>query len=499
MNSVDAPEVLPAGMSANTFSGLFQAIGGLRNRRAIVALLGCTAAGVLLGGVLVALSASLGFLFGFLAGLVYLLAIFTGINAAGLLQMDSARGLPPRSLVDALVAGLLCIPKLIVLGLALFAVEVGVFIILAILLLLCKIPFLGPLLFVVVFPLSVVVAGLTVCGVFLCGVLSLPAIWQGLTISRALTQTAAIARGRLVEAVLLLLFLGFLCFCVSLIVFGVLGAGLLPTMSMSAGMLGFGGMGGAAAMMMGGGGGIMVAGAIGGALLWAVAIALVGQVYLLGLSLVYLRVTDGLDLDATELALRASLEEARRRSSSLAAAASSAAAGAVASASGKDSDAAARPVAPPAPAPSFEAMRSAAFGGPPLPSAVAETTQPMAYRPADPSEFAPPPQTDIDLPFEDATGPAMIDLPFDDLPPAAELPSAVPPSSQTPPPPPSLPPPAAAPLPSYASPPAWMPPPAAAAPAPVPSAPPPITTCPQCLSAVTAGDVFCGVCGFRLK
>ena len=37
--------------------------------------------------------------------------------------------------------------------------------------------------------------------------------------------------------------------------------------------------------------------------------------------------------------------------------------------------------------------------------------------------------------------------------------------------------------------------------APLPAAAPlPVsTTCPQCLSPVLPGDVFCGVCGYRLK
>ena len=55
----------------------------------------------------------------------------------------------------------------------------------------------------------------------------------------------------------------------------------------------------------------------GGLLLWAVAGSLVGQVYLLGLSLVYLRVTEGLDLSASEAALRAAFEDAKRRTAEL--------------------------------------------------------------------------------------------------------------------------------------------------------------------------------------
>jgi hypothetical protein len=46
------------------------------------------------------------------------------------------------------------------------------------------------------------------------------------------------------------------------------------------------------------------------------------------------------------------------------------------------------------------------------------------------------------------------------------------------------------------SPPPFVPPP-------VPPAAPPVvpvaSTCPQCLSPITGEDVFCGVCGYRLK
>ena len=154
--SIDiAPEAAPAGLSGHAFSSLFQAVAGLRNRRALVAMLGCMFVGVIVGGLLVAMTGSLGMFASLLAALVWVVAIGTGVNAAGLLQMDHARGISPRSTADALVYGLMCIPKLIVLGLIFLAVEIAVFIVIAVLLFICKIPFLGPLLFVVVFPLSV--------------------------------------------------------------------------------------------------------------------------------------------------------------------------------------------------------------------------------------------------------------------------------------------------------------------------------------------------------
>lgn len=468
-----AQAALPAGMSANAFSSLFQAVNGLRNRRALAALIGCTVLGVLVAGLLMTMSGALGFIASLLAFLVYVVAVGTGVNAAGLLHMDGARGISPRSTVDALIAGLMCIPKLIVLGLALLAVEIAVFIVLAIVIFICKIPFLGPVLFVVVFPASVIVAGVTVVGLFLCLVLSLPAIWMGATITRALAQTLAIARSRLIEAVLLLLFVGFLAFAVGLIVFGVLLAGLLPTLGMSASIVGFGGgmggLGGMMGMMQGGGGGAMIAGAIGGLLLWAVAASLVGQVHLLGLCLVYLRVTEGLDLSATEAALRQTFDEARRRTAELGEKAKSAAnrgagsdsamaasAGGAAAAAGASASAAA--------AGFFES----AAPGQPMQGAGAV---PPAYAPPAAPHSAPAPAYRPPAAAAGASVDPDISLPFDDAPAAP---------------------------PAYGVPPAYVPPPAQPA---APLAPPAAaaTTCPQCLSPVTAEDLFCGVCGYRLK
>ena len=470
MSSDIASEAAPAGLSGHAFSSLFQAVAGLRNRRALVAMLGCMFVGVIVGGLLVAMTRSLGMFASLLAAVVWVVAIGTGVNAAGLLQMDHARGISPRSTADALVYGLMCIPKLIVLGLVFLAVEIAVFIVLAVLLFICKIPFLGPLLFVVVFPLSVVVAGVTIVGLFLCMVLSLPAIWQGASITRALAQTFAIVRSRLLEAVLLLIFVGFLCFAVAAIIFGVLGFGLVPTLGMSMSIVGFGGFGmeSMMAMSQGGGGsaGHAIAGAIGGALLWAVAASLIGQVYLLGLSLVYLRVTEGLDLTASEAALRATFDDAKRRTAELGEKARQAtqrdgggggAAVGGAMASGKA--AAPAPVYNPPPAysppPGFAPTPAAAVGAAEEPTTVATSRH--------------------DAP----TGDPDIELPFDE-------PAPAPPA-----------------VPSYAAPPAWAPPPVAPAPsvAPLPAAAPlpAPTTCAQCLSPVSPDDVFCGVCGYRLK
>jgi hypothetical protein len=318
------------GLSPDAISSLFQAIGGLRNRRALLAMAACLIAAVLVGGLSSLLPGRLGGFGALLTGLVVLVAVYTGINAAGLLLMDQARGVPLRGLIDALVYGLLCIPKVIVLGLAFFLVALVVFLVLAIVFFVCKIPALGPFMFTFVFPLAVVISGVTLAGLMLCMFLALPAIWEGATITRAIAQSLAIVKSRLVETFLLLAVVGFLSFVVGLIVFGVLGLGLLPTMGLSASILGSGGgmgagmgggmggpFGGAMGMMRGAGGAYAIAGGIGAGLLWAIAATLVSQVWLLGLNLVYLRVSEGLDANATEAALAQGLAEARRKTAEM--------------------------------------------------------------------------------------------------------------------------------------------------------------------------------------
>ena len=113
------------GLSAGALGSVLQAIGGLRNRQAALALLGCLFVGVLVAG----LAGATGGFGALLGALVLFIAVGTGVNTAGVLLMDQARGAPPRALVDALVYGLMCIPKLILLGLVLLAIEIAVFIV----------------------------------------------------------------------------------------------------------------------------------------------------------------------------------------------------------------------------------------------------------------------------------------------------------------------------------------------------------------------------------
>jgi hypothetical protein len=188
----------------------------------------------------------------------------------------------------------------------------------------------------------------------------------------------------------------------------------------------------------------------------------VAQVYLLGLCLVYLRVTEGLDLSATEAALRQKLDEARNRASDLGEKARAAAQRTAAPSPTPPAGMQAPSYTPPTPMqPPYNPAgvaaggAAAAFATAPSPTAV-----PPAYTP--PSAYTPP------------TPPAAstdIDLSFDDSPPTPVTPPAATPAYSPP---------------AY-SPPAYVPPPAQPAAAP---AMPAASTCPQCLSPVTGGRLL---------
>jgi hypothetical protein len=306
-----------SGPPADVVLSVLQAVGGLRNGRALVALFGCSVVGVLIAGLLGATGRSLG---AALAGaLVMFAAAITGINAAGVLLMDQATGRPRHSLAEALSKGLVCVPKVIALALAMLLAAALVFAAAALIFIVCKLPFLGPLLFVAAFPAAVVAAGATFGLLWLGTALMLPAIWDGAGLGHALAQALAVLRRRLVEAILLTGAVVVLAMLVGVVLFGLLGAGLVPTLALASGVVGleFAGFAAAGPGMAWGGGSYATAGTVGAALLWALAGSLVALVYLLGQNLVYLRVTAGIDSRATEAALQEGLTDAKRRAGEL--------------------------------------------------------------------------------------------------------------------------------------------------------------------------------------
>lgn len=306
------------GLSADALSSMFQAIAGLHNFRATAAMF----SGLLIGGLLAGAIAVVGggSFAGVLVGaLLFFVFLSIGGGAATVLLIDQARGVSVRGFTDAMVYGLICIPKSIVLLIGFTLAALGVFIVLAILFFLCKVPGLGPALFTIVFPLAVVVAGVTVAGLYLGLLMASVALYDGATIGRAMAQSFAILRSRLVESLVLLSVVMLLSLVVAGIVFGVLVAGFLPTFALSASIIGVQDFGSVMSVFGGGfgGSGHLIAGAIGTGVLWALALTLVYQVAILGIILVYLRVSEGLDASATESAMMQRLDEARRKAADM--------------------------------------------------------------------------------------------------------------------------------------------------------------------------------------
>lgn len=310
-------------ISADALSSLFQAIAGLRNLRAATAMLTCFALSVLIPGLLWvvfgkgAVAAALGVLTA-----AFLIA--SGMHAGGLLLMDQARQVPMRSITDAIILGMWCVPKFIVLCIALVLAAVVVYVFLALLFFICKMPWLGPILYAFVFPLSVVVAGLTFTALTMGSMIALAAIWDGATVGEAFVKALAVLRARLVETVLMSFVVAVLAGFVFFLVGGVLFSGFLPAVGLSASVVGaspnmFASIGDSL-MGMGGrgaGSGYLMASGLGSGLLFALTMTLVFQVWLLGINMMYLRVTNGLDASATERALQSGLAEARRRAADI--------------------------------------------------------------------------------------------------------------------------------------------------------------------------------------
>lgn len=305
-------------ISADAVSSLFQAISGLRNLRAAATMLACFALSVLIPGLLWMLLGK--GIYGMSIGmLVYIFLVAIGINAGGLLLMDQAKQVQMVTITDAIILGIWCAIKSIILIIVLVLIVIVIYLLMALLFFVCKIPGVGPLVYAIVFPISVVIMGLTFIGLLMGMMLAMAAVWEGSTVAGALVKALVVLRTRLVETVLMTLVVFFLAGFVFSIVSGVMMMGFLPAVGMSASILGaspqmFGSLG-ASLMGMGGGdgGGYLLAGSFGGGLLFALMMTLVLQVWLLGINMVFLRATEGLDTSETEKALQSGLAEARRK------------------------------------------------------------------------------------------------------------------------------------------------------------------------------------------
>jgi hypothetical protein len=275
----------------------------VRNGRALyLLLLAFACAGLLLAMGEAALARS-DWLFGALWGGAALTALFYGSNAAGLVLMDEARGLPPREATQALRDALACGHRLLLVLVIVLSGSALLLAAVAAALWATRAPGVGPALFGLLLPAAVVlVGGAILAGAAVVGPLAAPAVWSGLTVRETLALLARQVRQRFVFVALLTAAVGGLAAAVgALATFVVLVGGRVvsalavlvadvevpPTLLM-AGLFGHG------LRSLGAAGGPVAASPhaqaalVGGGLVFMLALVLPGLVYLRGACAVYL-------------------------------------------------------------------------------------------------------------------------------------------------------------------------------------------------------------------
>ena len=327
---------VPSGPSASAahYGDLLRAVEGLRNWRAIVLsiiYLGVALLIVYLGGKL-AFSAGSPILALLFAGLAAIVA-YLGVSAVGLTLMDQAQGLPSRPLLLAAWDSLFAALRVFAVALISAVIVLIFYILMALVLFICKIPGLGPVLYAVAFPVLVIVGGLLLFGIGVAFTMICPAIWNGANIRGAVAMLWQIATKRTIELVISLVLLSLLLGLVSWILFAILGSGFFSVVGFSAAILDLS-ISPNAFDILGVLGGTshgnaynfanasdtvnyMKAAAFGSSVLTVLVISAVNAMVLLGLNLIYLKLSADLDPSETERLIGQRLEEARAKAQSL--------------------------------------------------------------------------------------------------------------------------------------------------------------------------------------
>lgn len=257
--------------------------------------------------------------FAFLASLTF----WAGFSGVGLLLMDHAHAIEPRSMIDALIGGLMSTGTFLIVALldAIFwALFLGVC---SLLLLACKIPGIGPVLFVFVYPAIILAAGLVVAiFVFIILPMTFPAIWEGNSLTGIYARRWALFQQRRTQIYISQFVLGLIVSLVATVVSTVFFSGFGVSTLLSVPIVGASIeldnlITGLTSMVSGGGGvgggGHVVAGMLGGGVLFFIACLIPGLVVISGMNLIYLRSIEGLDFSATEEKISKGVKEAKRR------------------------------------------------------------------------------------------------------------------------------------------------------------------------------------------
>lgn len=283
-----------------------------------------TFASLLVAGALLALgmyfaassASAMGAIMLFICWVLYALVGGAGISASGIMLLDQARGAPERSMMDAFVYGFMCVIKSWGVALVMLAAAILFVLAAALVYLISKIPGVGPLLLFFAHPVLVVAAGFLI---FVAGFvffpLVMPALWDGDGVLKAIAKTVAILRERFMVAVLYLILMAVVTAFILGIMAWVIVPGYLTMTGLAAGVIGTNLAGDMSSMlhMMNGGSGHLTAAMLATAVLFMVGIVMALQVYLMGINLVYLGVSEGVDVAAAEQMLKQQIDQAKAK------------------------------------------------------------------------------------------------------------------------------------------------------------------------------------------
>ena len=316
---------------------LLRAFEGLRNRRAILLLIGAH----FLGFVVFAIGMSTNSVgVAVVLGLVGFFVTLFGVNAAGVVLMDAARGTPLPTIADAIYAGVASFFKIIVIVIVALVAFALYWVALYVVFLICRIPGVGPLIYAVALPAAIVLTTFVLIGYAAASCIVVPAVWEGHTLRAAIARLYAVATHRPMEVFVQLLILWLVLALISIVVFGFLtsssflvGGISLAALGERAGSL-LGGYGGGSNWLFsflgiksgpgfgGGNGGetlagYATAGLFGVAMVWILAMAAYASVFLMGINLVYLSASQGIDSSAAEAKLSRGLAQAKQKASEM--------------------------------------------------------------------------------------------------------------------------------------------------------------------------------------
>lgn len=290
---------------------VLRSVDAIRNTRALLVLLGTfAAAGLLMAMAQTSLARPDSAWAPWQAGAALFVAFYGG-NAAGILVMDDARGVPIRDVSAALRAALAGAHRLL---LALVVVSAAYAVLAGVLLAFFWTSrtavagaWLGPVVFGLAVPVGVLVVGVAALALVAVVVpLAAPAVWSGAGVWQVLRNLAALIRRRLLTVVLLMGAVSLLAAGMGAIVTFVVAVGGrvvaelgvrvvgvdVPVQQLMAGLFGYGLRSLGAAGAPTGSSGHAAAASIGGGVVFALALLLPGLVYLRGTCAVYLALTE---------------------------------------------------------------------------------------------------------------------------------------------------------------------------------------------------------------